>query len=80
MPAPAISYWVNVPNDGSRREVMAQFRIFVYNDDDGDLITVHHGDLLFSLVRDRLSWEIQSVRVFNPMRDASSQLDDQAGN
>ncbi|WP_128099983.1 hypothetical protein [Paenibacillus sp. DCT19] len=55
----------------SSKEVLASFAVLTYAED-GQLKNIHSGMLSFSLTRDLLRWQINSIDIINDMQLANN--------
>ncbi|KQY79524.1 hypothetical protein ASD24_19485 [Paenibacillus sp. Root52] len=66
LPTPTVTF-NTIKKTFFSREVLASFAVFTYADD-GQLKNIHSGMLSFSLTRDLLRWQINSVDIINDMQ------------
>ncbi|WP_338541370.1 hypothetical protein [Paenibacillus tundrae] len=66
LPTPTVTF-NTIKKTFSSREVLASFAVFTYADD-GQLKNIHSGMLSFSLTRDLLRWQIDSVKMITDIQ------------
>lgn len=70
LPTPTVTF-NTIKKTFSSREVLVSFAVFTYADD-GQLKNIHSGMLSFSLTRDLLRWQINSIDIVNDMQLANN--------
>lgn len=71
LPTPTVTF-NTIKKTFSSREVLVSFAVFTYYADDGQLKNIHSGMLSFSLTRDLLRWQINSIDIMNDMQLANN--------
>lgn len=71
LPTPTVTF-NTIKKTISSREVLVSFAVFTYYADDGQLKNIHSGMLSFSLTRDLLRWQINSIDIMNNMQLANN--------